>query len=144
MRVSLTGAPEEEVKVGYEILKSIGLRERGVNIVSCPTCGRIKVDVISMATEIEKKLAHIDMPINVAVMGCVVNGPGEAIESDIGITGGDGVGKIYIKGKAVSKVKEHQIVDEVVRVAEDMARKKKHSSKDINIVLKGDVANEVQ
>lgn len=143
MRVSLTGTPEEEVKVGYEILKSIGLRERGVNIVSCPTCGRIKVDVISMATAIEKRLAHIELPINVAVMGCVVNGPGEAVEADIGITGGDGVGKVYIKGKAVSKVKEHQIVDEVVRVAEDIAREKSNSSKDIKIVLKGDIPNEI-
>jgi (E)-4-hydroxy-3-methylbut-2-enyl-diphosphate synthase len=143
MRVSLTGAPEEEVKVGYEILKSLGLRERGVNIVSCPTCGRIKVDVISMATEIETRLAHIDLPITVAVMGCVVNGPGEAVEADIGITGGDGVGLIYLKGKAVSRVKEAHIVDEVVRVAEEMAQKKNNASDNIQIVLKGNVPHEV-
>ena len=121
MRVSLTGEAEEEVKVGYEILKSLGLRKRGVNIVSCPTCGRIKVDVISMASEIERRLAHIDAPINVAVMGCVVNGPGEAVESDIGVTGGDGVGMIYLRGKAVKKIKEDRIVDEVVKAAEDFA-----------------------
>ncbi|MEE9613759.1 MAG: flavodoxin-dependent (E)-4-hydroxy-3-methylbut-2-enyl-diphosphate synthase, partial [Thermodesulfobacteriota bacterium] len=89
IRVSLTGDPVEEVKVGWEILKALGLRKRGVNIISCPTCGRLKFDCVSIALEIEKRLAHVREPVNVAVMGCVVNGPGEAVEADVGIAGGD-------------------------------------------------------
>ncbi len=126
LRVSLTGDPVDEVKVGWEILKSLGLRKRGVNIISCPTCGRIKLDSIKIATEVEKRLSHIVEPLNVAIMGCVVNGPGEAVESDVGIAGGDGVGLIYVKGEAVRKVKEADIVealiDEVEKIVE--ARKK--------------------
>ncbi|MBI5875464.1 MAG: flavodoxin-dependent (E)-4-hydroxy-3-methylbut-2-enyl-diphosphate synthase [Deltaproteobacteria bacterium] len=118
LRVSLTGDPVEEVRVGWEILKAMKLRERGVNIISCPTCGRIKLDIITLANEIEKRLSHITKPINIAVMGCVVNGPGEAIESDIGIAGGDGVGLLYIKGAVVKKVKEEDIVEEIVREVE--------------------------
>ncbi|HBO84786.1 MAG: 4-hydroxy-3-methylbut-2-en-1-yl diphosphate synthase [Deltaproteobacteria bacterium GWC2_42_11] len=121
LRVSLTGDPVEEVRVGWEILKSLKLRERGVNIISCPTCGRIKIDAIKLATEIEKRLSHITKPINVAVMGCVVNGPGEAIESDIGIAGGDGAGMLYIKGKAVKKVKEDKIIETVIKEVERIA-----------------------
>lgn len=118
LRVSLTGDPVEEVRVGWEILKSMKLRERGVNIISCPTCGRIKLDIITLANEIEKRLSHITKPINIAVMGCVVNGPGEAIESDIGIAGGDGVGMLYIKGKPAKKIKEQDIVEAIVREVE--------------------------
>lgn len=118
LRVSLTGDPVEEVRVGWEILKAMKLRERGINIISCPTCGRIKLDVITLAGEIEKRLSHITKPINIAVMGCVVNGPGEAIESDIGIAGGDGVGMLYIKGKPAKKVKEEDIVEEIVKQVE--------------------------
>lgn len=118
LRVSLTGDPVEEVRVGWEILKSMQLRERGVNIISCPTCGRIKLDIITLANEIEKRLSHITKPINIAVMGCVVNGPGEAIESDIGIAGGDGVGMLYIKGKPAKKIKEKDIVEAIVREVE--------------------------
>ena len=118
LRVSLTGDPIEEVRVGWEILKAMKLRERGVNIISCPTCGRIKLDIITLANEIEKRLSHIIKPINIAVMGCVVNGPGEAIESDIGIAGGDGVGMLYIKGKPAKKVKEEDIVEAIVREVE--------------------------
>ncbi len=118
LRVSLTGDPVEEVRVGWEILKAMKLRERGVNIISCPTCGRIKLDIIALANEMEKRLSHITKPINIAVMGCVVNGPGEAIESDIGIAGGDGVGLLYIKGAVVKKVKEEDIVEEIVREVE--------------------------
>jgi len=118
LRVSLTGDPIEEVRVGWEILKAMKLRERGVNIISCPTCGRIKLDIITLANEIEKRLSHIIKPINIAVMGCVVNGPGEAIESDIGIAGGDGVGMLYIKGKPAKKVKEEDIVEAIVKEVE--------------------------
>ena len=118
LRVSLTGDPVEEVRIGWEILKAMKLRERGVNIISCPTCGRIKLDIITLANEIEKRLSHITKPINIAVMGCVVNGPGEAIESDIGIAGGDGVGMLYIKGKPAKKVKEKDIVEAIVREVE--------------------------
>ncbi|HLA50887.1 MAG TPA: flavodoxin-dependent (E)-4-hydroxy-3-methylbut-2-enyl-diphosphate synthase [Thermodesulfobacteriota bacterium] len=120
LRVSLTGDPVEEVRVGWEILKSMRLRERGVNIISCPTCGRIKLDIIKLAGEIEKRLSYVTRPINIAVMGCVVNGPGEAVESDIGVAGGDGVGMLYIKGKPIKKVKEKDIVDAVVKEAEKM------------------------
>jgi len=118
LRVSLTGDPVEEVRVGWEILKAMKLRERGVNIISCPTCGRIKLDIITLANEIEKRLSHITKPINIAVMGCVVNGPGEAVESDIGIAGGDGVGMLYIKGKPAKKVKEKDIVEAIVKEVE--------------------------
>lgn len=122
LRVSLTGDPVEEVRVGWEILKSLKLRQRGVNIISCPTCGRIKIDAIKLANEIEKNLSHITKSINVAVMGCVVNGPGEAVESDIGIAGGDGVGLLYIGGKAVKKVQEKDIIETVIKEVERIAK----------------------
>lgn len=120
LRVSLTGEPVEEVRVGWQILKSMKLRDRGVNIISCPTCGRIKIDIIHIANELEKRLLHVTKPINIAVMGCVVNGPGEAVESDIGIAGGDGVGMLYIKGKPVKKVKEKEIVETIVKEVDRM------------------------
>ena len=124
LRVSLTADPVEEVKAGFEILKSLGLRERGVTVVSCPTCGRLKYQAETIALEVERRLAHIEEPINVAVMGCVVNGPGEAIESDVGIAGGDGVGMLYIKGKQVRKVDEADIVDAVVEEVERIVRER--------------------
>ena len=121
LRVSLTADPVEEVKVGFEILKALKLRERGVNVVSCPTCGRIKYDAEKIAVEVEKRLAHIKKPLTVAVMGCVVNGPGEAIESDVGIAGGDGCAMLYIKGVPVRKLDEADIIDTVVREVEKAA-----------------------
>ncbi len=121
IRVSLTGEPEHEVRAGWAILKSLGLRRRGVNVISCPTCGRIKLRDVELAEEIERRLAHIDAPLNVAVMGCVVNGPGEAVESDVGVAGGDGVGLIYVKGEPVRKVREEEIVDAVVEEVERLA-----------------------
>ncbi|MBI5455174.1 MAG: flavodoxin-dependent (E)-4-hydroxy-3-methylbut-2-enyl-diphosphate synthase [Deltaproteobacteria bacterium] len=131
LRVSLTGDPVDEVKVGWEILKSLGLRKRGVNIISCPTCGRIKFDSIKIATEVEKRLSHIEEPLNVAIMGCVVNGPGEAVESDVGIAGGDGVGLIYVKGEAVRKVKEADIVEALIDEVEKIVEAgKKGAAKD--------------
>lgn len=118
LRVSLTGDPVDEVKVGWEILRALELRKRGVNIISCPTCGRIKMDAARIALEVEKRLGHIEEPVNVAVMGCVVNGPGEAIEADVGIAGGDGVGLIYVAGKAVRKVPEDELVEALVQAVE--------------------------
>jgi len=129
LRVSLTGDPVEEVRAGWSILKSLNLRKRGINIISCPTCGRIKLDAVKLATEIEERLAHIEEPLNIAVMGCVVNGPGEAIESDIGIAGGDGLGLLYIKGKVARKVTEVELADAVVEEAERLAAERGRSSK---------------
>ncbi len=120
IRVSLTGPPEEEVRVGYEILRALGLRGRGVNVISCPTCGRIRVGVVDLAEEVERRLAHVKSPITVAVMGCVVNGPGEAVEADVGFAGGEGVGYLYIRGKKVKKVREDEAVDEIVRAVEGL------------------------
>jgi (E)-4-hydroxy-3-methylbut-2-enyl-diphosphate synthase len=122
IRVSLTADPAEEVKVGWEILKALGLRQRGVEVISCPTCGRIKFDCIAIASEIENELSHITEPIKVAVMGCVVNGPGEAKQADVGIAGGDGVGLLYVKGKVKKKLAEKDIVHAVVTEVESLVR----------------------
>lgn len=118
LRVSLAGDPVEEVRVGWEILKSLEIRKRGVNVISCPTCGRIKIDSITIATEIEKRLAHIKEPLDVAVMGCVVNGPGESLTADVGVAGGDGSAMLYIQGEAIKKINENQIIEEVVAEVE--------------------------
>lgn len=111
IRVSLTSDPIEEIKVGIEILKSLGIRKKGVEFVSCPTCGRTQINLIKIAEEVEKKLENYNKDIKVAVMGCVVNGPGEARESDIGIAGGKGEGIIFKKGKVIKKVKEEELID---------------------------------
>ncbi len=118
IRVSLTGDPVEEVKAGKEILKALGLRKFGVEFVSCPTCGRTEIDLISIANEVEKKCMNITKNIKVAVMGCVVNGPGEAREADIGIAGGKGVGIIFKKGNIIKKVDENLLVDELIKEIE--------------------------
>jgi len=110
IRVSLTAHPREEVFVAYEILKSLGLRERGPTLVSCPSCGRAEVDIIVLAEEVSKRLAKITKPIKVAVMGCVVNGPGEAKDADVGIACGKGKGAIFRKGKVVGTVSEEDAV----------------------------------
>jgi len=106
IRVSLTSKPEDEIRVGFDILKSLGLREHGVDIVSCPTCGRCEIDVISLAKRVENKLKNVREPLTVAIMGCVVNGPGEAREADVGIAGGKGEGLLFKKGKVARKLKE--------------------------------------
>lgn len=111
IRVSLTGDPVEEVRAAKEILKCLGLRKFGIELISCPTCGRTQIDLISIANEVEKKCAAIKKDIKVAVMGCVVNGPGEAKEADIGIAGGNGVGILFKKGELIRKVDESQLVD---------------------------------
>lgn len=114
LRVSLTGDPVDEVRVGYEILKSLGLRKRGVNFVSCPTCGRCQIDLIKVAEDVERRLAGIESNITVAVMGCVVNGPGEAREADFGIAGGKGEGLLFRHGEIVRKVPESELADALV------------------------------
>ncbi len=114
MRVSLTGDPVDEVRVGFEILKAIGHRQRGINFVSCPTCGRCQINLIHVAEEVEKRLRGIDKPLTVAVMGCVVNGPGEAREADVGIAGGKGEGLLFRHGEIVRKVPENELADALV------------------------------
>ncbi len=117
LRVSLTGPPEEEVRVGWQILKCLGLRERGPEFVSCPTCGRASIDVVGIAREVERRLSSLPVRMKVAVMGCAVNGPGEAKEADVGVAGGKGEGLLFVKGEIVKKVREKEIVAEVVRLA---------------------------
>ena len=111
IRVSLTGAPLEEIKSAKRILKTLGLRKGGVEVVSCPTCGRTRIDLIGLANKVEAMVQDIPLDIKVAVMGCVVNGPGEAKEADIGIAGGVGVGLLIKKGEIVKKVPEEQLLD---------------------------------
>ena len=115
IRVSLTGSVTEEVRVGFEILKSLGLRQRGPILISCPTCGRTEIELVSLAQEVEKALEKIDKPIKVAVMGCLVNGPGEAREADIGVAGGKHMGAIFIKGKVIKTVPEEKILPELLK-----------------------------
>ena len=114
MRVSLSADPAEEVRVAYEILKSLGLRQKGANIISCPTCGRCQIDIRGLAAKVESGLKDIDSPVTVAVMGCTVNGPGEAREADIGIAGGKGSGILFRKGKVVKTVKEKDLLRELM------------------------------
>jgi len=111
IRVSLTSEPEEEVRVAYAILGSLGLRKRGVDIISCPTCGRCKIDLRKLVKKVENRVKNLDKPMTIAVMGCVVNGPGEAREADYGIAGGKGRGIIFKKGEIVKKVKEVELLE---------------------------------
>lgn len=120
IRVSLTDDPVEEVKAGIDILKAVGLRKGGVSIVSCPTCGRTRIDVVNMVKEAEKRLAGLDKDIKVAIMGCVVNGPGEAKEADIGIAGGDKCGVLIRKGEVIRKIDEDSLLDELIAEIERM------------------------
>ena len=115
LRVSLTGDPIVEVRVAREILKSLGLRDYGPTLISCPTCGRTAIDLPSIAERVEERLNGIARPIQVAVMGCVVNGPGEARGADVGIAGGKGVGLVFRKGEVVRQVKEEELVEELFR-----------------------------
>jgi (E)-4-hydroxy-3-methylbut-2-enyl-diphosphate synthase len=114
IRVSLTDEPAKEVEVGKEILRSLGLATRNVELIACPTCGRLEVDLFGIMAELEKRLEGIKKPVKIAVLGCVVNGPGEASEADIGIAAGKGVGILYRKGEMIRKVKEADIVDVIV------------------------------
>ena len=124
VRVSLTADPVQEVRVAYEILKSLKVRERGVNIISCPTCGRTEIDIITLAEEVERRLAHIREPITVAVMGCVVNGPGEAAGADVGIAGGKGTGLLFRHGEIVKKLPESELADVLVKEVESIVSQK--------------------
>lgn len=120
IRVSLTSNPLEEIEVAKELLKALGLYEEGIEFVSCPTCGRTEIDLIGIAEEVEKRLKNSKKKIKVAVMGCVVNGPGEAREADIGIAGGKGVGIIFKKGEIIKKVKEEDLVEELLKEIESL------------------------
>ena len=130
LRVSLTGDPVEEVNVGIEILASLNLRDRAFTILSCPTCGRCRIDVESVAAEVRRRLAERAAvglskgarPLKVAVMGCSVNGPGEAQMADVGIAGGDGVGMLFSRGRPLRKVPEHRLVDELMKEVEEVER----------------------
>ncbi|MGO3032661.1 MAG: flavodoxin-dependent (E)-4-hydroxy-3-methylbut-2-enyl-diphosphate synthase, partial [Microbacterium gubbeenense] len=124
IRVSLSAPPAEEVKVGHQILQSLNLRERTLEIVSCPSCGRAQVDVYSLAENVTEGLKDMTVPLRVAVMGCVVNGPGEARDADLGVASGNGKGQIFVKGEVIKTVPEDEIVqtliDEANRIADEM------------------------
>jgi len=121
IRVSLSADPVEEIKVGFEILKSLGLRHRGVNIISCPSCARQEYQVIPTVEELEKRLAHISTPMSLSVIGCVVNGPGEARETDLGLTGGGSGHQIYINGQKHHVLRDGDMVDHLVELVEKKA-----------------------
>lgn len=120
IRVSLTGDPTEEIYVGIDILKSLGIRKNGIELISCPGCGRLEIDLMKLVKEVESRISNIDLPrpIKVAILGCVVNGPGEASEADIGIAGGRGKGMLYKDGKLLKSFKEERLVDELVEEIE--------------------------
>ena len=120
IRVSLTGDPVEEVKTAKEILKSLGLRKFGIEFVSCPTCGRTEVDLISIANKVEQECKKINKNLKVAVMGCAVNGPGEAKGADIGIAGGKGYGRIFKKGEIIKKVPENELIPELLKLINEL------------------------
>ncbi len=122
IRVSLSADPVEEVKVGFEILKSLGLRHRGVNIISCPSCARQGFDVIRTVEELERRLSHIHTPLSLSIIGCVVNGPGEALMTDIGFTGGGaGSGMVYVAGRSDHKLSNERMIDHIVELVERKA-----------------------
>lgn len=125
IRVSLSADPVEEVRVGFEILKSLGLRKRGVNIISCPTCSRQEIDVTVLAKELENRLMNIETPLDLAVMGCAVNGPGEAKRCDVGVAGGKGVGVIFKDGKVKRKVKKDSLFKEVMNEINEFLKEEK-------------------
>ena len=122
IRVSLSAEPEEEVRVGFEMLKSLGLRRRGVTVISCPSCARQNFNVIKTVEVLEERLAHITTPLTVSVIGCVVNGPGEALMTDIGFTGGGkGTHQVYIQGQPDHRLKDEDIVGHLVGLVEKRA-----------------------
>ena len=131
IRVSLSADPVEEIKAGFEILKSLGLRHRGVQIISCPSCARQGFDVIKTVEILESRLSHIRTPMSLSIIGCVVNGPGEALMTDIGFTGGgSGSGMVYNAGKKVNKLKNEDMIDEIVDLVEKHSRELALSTKD--------------
>lgn len=120
LRVSLTASPLKEVQAGFDLLNALNLRRKGIRFISCPTCGRTKIDLIRIANEAEKRLSGCEKPLTVAIMGCAVNGPGEAREADIGIAGGDGIGLLFKRGEIVRRVSEENLVDELVAEVEKL------------------------
>ena len=120
IRVSLSADPVEEIYAARDILKAAGIRKDGAELVSCPTCGRTRIDLISLAGEVEERLKSVDKPITVAVMGCVVNGPGEASAADCGIAGGIGEGLLFKKGQIIRKVPQNELVDELFRLIDTL------------------------
>ena len=118
VRVSLTADPAEEIRVAYGILRTLGIREKGAEIISCPTCGRCNIDLRGLAKKVEAKLRNVETPITVAVMGCIVNGPGEAREADFGIAGGKKRGILFKKGKIIKQVKEEELLDALIEEIE--------------------------
>ena len=124
-RISLTRDPVEEVRVGYEILRALNIRRRGPELISCPTCGRCQVNLFNLADEVERHIQRMETPLKIAVMGCVVNGPGEAKEADIGVAGGKGVGIIFKKGKLYKKVAEKELLDVFLKEVDTLAEEKK-------------------
>ena len=125
LRVSLTGDPVEEVRVGYDLLRALNIRKRGIEMISCPTCGRCEVDLTRLVAKVEKAVQKITTPLSVAMMGCVVNGPGEAKEADIGIAGGKGVGVLFKKGRVVRKVREKDFVQVLLKEVGEMVGNKR-------------------
>jgi (E)-4-hydroxy-3-methylbut-2-enyl-diphosphate synthase len=125
IRVSLTGDPVQEVYVGIDILRSLGIRQNGVEIISCPGCGRLEIDLVKLVDEVEDRVRNIqlDKPLKVAILGCVVNGPGEAVEADLGIAGGRGKGMLYKEGKLVKSLREEELVDALLEEIEKVAAK---------------------
>ena len=120
IRVSLTDDPVEEIYAAKDILKAAGLRKEGVNIISCPTCGRTQIDLIGLVNKVDEALKNCEKPITVAVMGCVVNGPGEAREADIGIAGGDGCGMLFEKGQQVEKLPYEELLPALLKRIETL------------------------
>ena len=125
LRVSLTGDPVEEIRVAYEILRALNIRKRGVEIISCPTCGRCEIDLTRFVEKVERAVKKMTAPLTVAIMGCVVNGPGEAKEADIGLAGGKGVGVLFKKGKVIRKLKEKDFVSVLLREIYEMGKEEK-------------------
>ena len=126
IRISLSSDPVDEVKAGYEILKALGIRSRGVNIISCPSCARQAFPVIETVKELEKKLSHITKPVSLSIIGCVVNGPGEAAQTEIGLTGGGQDNNLlYLSGIPHTKVASADIIDQVVKLVEDKIKEDK-------------------
>jgi len=133
IRVSLSAPPVEEVKVGMAILESLNLRARGLEIVSCPSCGRAQVDVYTLAEQVTAGLEGLEVPLRVAVMGCVVNGPGEAREADLGVASGNGKGQIFVRGQVIKTVPEHQIVETLIEEALKLAESMPAGSPEVTV-----------
>ena len=120
IRFSLTDDPVQEVRAALDLLKALDIRKQGIHLISCPTCGRTKIDLISLANQAEEKLAGCHKNLTVAIMGCAVNGPGEAKEADIGIAGGDGIGLLFKKGEVIRKIPEDRLLEELMQEIERM------------------------